>query len=123
LLEEYSDEKYIIFQMSRLDSIAYIIQHDPFWLMRAKINIAREVDNSIPLLHRKFIKKDFFPSGKIESALGFNCFIEDSDIEGSAAYQTRLEESKRFLDELFLYIPHAPFADDIDESNKQEVSE
>lgn len=98
-LEACSDEKYTLFQMGTLDSITHIIQHDPFWRMRTIIEISMEKDDIIPLLHKAFIKKDFFNNPeKIQSALGFNCFIEDDEIEGSVAYEKRLEESKRFLD-------------------------
>jgi hypothetical protein len=114
LIEEDYLDKYVLFEPSTLDVIAKIIQDDPFWFLRTCIGLAREFDDEIQPLHQKFLNKDCFFNGKI-NVLGFNCFVNDVEIESSTEYKKRQEAAERLLTELLA------FSDDIDESKDQEA--
>lgn len=100
LLEEIPDEKYVRIRHRRLDALEEIVQGDPFWFQRACIEQMNKEGDSVPLLHSTVIPKDIL--GKLgESALGFNCVLKDSQIEGHPAQKATSDEAQRQLDALF----------------------
>jgi hypothetical protein len=100
LLDRFGhDQKYLLFTPNTLGAIREIVQDDPFWYTRECIRVAREEDHEIPALHEKFIQKDAL--GKhAETAIGFNCYLEDAFIEGHPAALAQQEAVRRLLDEL-----------------------
>ena len=99
LMGEIPDEKYVLIRHRRLDALEEIVQGDPFWFQRACIEIMDEA-GGVPKLHATMIPKDIL--GKLgESALGFNCFLEDRQIEGHPAQKSAHEDAQRQLDALF----------------------
>jgi hypothetical protein len=101
LLERYGhDQQYLLFTPSILGALRDIVEDDPFWYVRECIRVAQEEDPDLPRLHEKFIRKDALGKAAV-SAIGFNCRVDDADIEGHPAAKAREVRVRKLLDELF----------------------
>ena len=67
-----------------LSVIEDMVNEDPFWAIRACIEVARKEDDCVyDSLHSATIAKDFFRN--VPSSLGFNCCLPDEMIEDHPA--------------------------------------
>jgi hypothetical protein len=98
VLQELPDEMYMLVRYRMLDAMETIVHGDPFWYQRACIAVM-DADDDVPLLHETMIPKDIL-GDHAESALGFNCFVEDWQIEGHPAQKAR-NADKRTVFEIF----------------------
>lgn len=100
--DDQPDEKYVLIYQSRLDAIGVVVNGDPFWIERECIRYNQEAEGGegISTFHATMMPKDFL--GELgQSALGFNCFLDDSQIEGHPAQKALSERGQQLLHELF----------------------
>lgn len=79
-----------------LEVIRDVIADDPFGHIRACIEAANDHGESCDPLHRALLIRDFLPK-TFKSALGFNCYLPDSWIEGHPAEQLAKEELESWI--------------------------
>lgn len=83
-----------------LELIREMVTDDPFWAMRACIDIAREQhpDEDLPRLHMIAMPEDLMKD-KVPSMLGLNCYLPDSAIEGHPAQIEAAQKMENLLAE------------------------
>lgn len=82
LLEDGPDELYELLTNSTLLTIAKTVESDPFWYLRRCLELITAEEPDTPTLYSAVIgKHSLMPT--IENAIGFNCYLPDSMIEGT----------------------------------------
>ena len=85
--------------VSPIDLIHEMVTDDPFFAVRACIDIARQdEDEFLPHLHSIPMRKDLLKD-QVPSMLGLNCYLPDNMIEGRPA---QIEAAKKMEDLLIL---------------------
>ena len=76
-------------QWGILHAIADTFEKNPFWLIRAALELARrDTHDDTLFLHRVIVPIDFLPSpkGKHWQYKGFNCYLPDDEVENPTAH-------------------------------------
>jgi hypothetical protein len=78
-----------------------VVRSDPFQFYRACIGLTNDDGGKAVALHDAFIDQDFLKGNKgdkgAESAIGFNCHLLDSQIEGHPAHEDLASEIEKLL--------------------------
>lgn len=98
IFDQGDDWMYRVYDHSMLGVMTDIARGDPFWYLRACIDAVREDGGEVPLVHEMFIPKHAL--NHVSSAIGFNCYIDDSDVEGTESNLERKRLAAEFLDQL-----------------------